>query len=288
MKKVAAKILNGKEAANQIYSELEKEIFELKKKLVEPGLAIVQLGSVPESSIYVNKKIEKAKSLGINALKVSLNDNVSLDHLAEKIVSLNNDRRFHGIIVQLPLPEHLDPVKVMELINPEKDVDGFSYVNQGRLFAGKPYFVPATAKGIMALLKSTKQKIAGKKAVVLGRSRTVGRPVAALLMKENATVTVCHSKTKDLEKETMQADILVSAAGKPGLIKAEMVKKGAIVIDVGITMQGKKLVGDVDFESVKNRASFISPVPGGVGPMTVASLMQNTVLAAKRSLHEEA
>jgi len=140
----------------------------------------------------------------------------------------------------------------------------------------------------MALLKSTKQKIAGKKAVVLGRSSTVGRPVAALLMKENATVTVCHSKTKDLEKETMQADILVSAAGKPGLIKAEMVKKGAIVIDVGITMQGKKLVGDVDFESVKNRASFISPVPGGVGPMTVASLMQNTVLAAKRSLHEEA
>jgi len=288
VKKVAAKILNGKEAANQIYSELEKEIFELKKKLVEPGLAIVQLGSVPESSIYVNKKIEKAKSLGINALKVSLNDNVSLDHLAEKIVSLNNDRRFHGIIVQLPLPEHLDPVKVMELINPEKDVDGFSSVNQGRLFAGKPYFVPATAKGIMALLKSTKQKIAGKKAVVLGRSSTVGRPVAALLMKENATVTVCHSKTKDLEKETMQADILVSAAGKPGLIKAEMVKKGAIVIDVGITMQGKKLVGDVDFESVKNRASFISPVPGGVGPMTVASLMQNTVLAAKRSLHEEA
>jgi len=162
VKKVAAKILNGKEAANQIYSELEKEIFELKKKLVEPGLAIVQLGSVPESSIYVNKKIEKAKSLGINALKVSLNDNVSLDHLAEKIVSLNNDRRFHGIIVQLPLPEHLDPVKVMELINPEKDVDGFSSVNQGRLFAGKPYFVPATAKGIMALLKSTKQKIAGK------------------------------------------------------------------------------------------------------------------------------
>jgi len=139
VKKVAAKILNGKEAANQIYSELEKEIFELKKKLVEPGLAIVQLGSVPESSIYVNKKIEKAKSLGINALKVSLNDNVSLDHLAEKIVSLNNDRRFHGIIVQLPLPEHLDPVKVMELINPEKDVDGFSSVNQGRLFAGKPY-----------------------------------------------------------------------------------------------------------------------------------------------------
>ena len=277
-----AKIIDGKKVAEKIYKKLNDDIFDLNEQLIEPGLAIVQVGNDPASEVYVGKKIEKAKELGLFAKRVPMTASVSFEQVAEAIKKLNEDDTIHGMIVQMPLPKQLDPVKVMELINPEKDVDGFSSINQGRLFAGNPYFIPATPKGIIELIKSTGTKVAGKNVVVVGRSNIVGTPIAMLLLQEDATVTICHSKTKNLREITSSADILVSAVGKPRLIKENMVKKGAIVIDVGTTKVKGKLQGDVDFEKVKKRASWITPVPGGVGPMTIASLMQNTVMAAKR------
>src|SRR3989344_5908831 len=277
-----AKIIDGKKVAEKIYKKLNDDIFDLNEQLIEPGLAIVQVGNDPASEVYVGKKIEKAKELGLFAKRVPMTTSVSFEQVAEAVKKLNDDDTIHGMIVQMPLPKHLDPVKVMELISPEKDVDGFSSVNQGRLLAGKPYFTPATPKGIMEIIKSTGVKIAGKNAVVVGRSNIVGKPIAMLLLQEDATVTICHSKTKNLGEITSNADILISAVGKPKLIKENMVKKGAIVIDVGTTKVKGKLVGDVDFENVKKKAGWITPVPGGVGPMTIASLMQNTIEAAKR------
>ena len=277
-----AKIIDGKKVAEKIYKKLNDDIFDLNEQLIEPGLAIVQVGNDPASEVYVGKKIEKAKELGLFAKRVPMTASVSFEQVAEAIKKLNEDDTIHGMIVQMPLPKQLDPVKVMELINPEKDVDGFSSINQGRLFAGNPYFIPATPKGIIELIKSTGTKVAGKNVVVVGRSNIVGKPIAMLLLQEDATVTICHSKTKNLSEVTSKADILISAVGKPRLIKENMVKKGAIVIDVGTTKVKGKLQGDVDFEKVKKRASWITPVPGGVGPMTIASLMQNTVMAAKR------
>src|SRR3989344_837651 len=277
-----AKIIEGKKVAEKIYKKLNDDIFDLNEQLIEPGLAIIQIGNDPASEVYVEKKIEKAKELGLFAKRVPMTSSVSFEQVAEQIKKLNGDDTIHGMIVQMPLPKQLDPVKVMELINPEKDVDGFSSVNQGRLFAGKPYFVPATPKGIIELIKSTGTKIEGKNCVIVGRSNIVGKPIAMLLLNENATVTICHSKTKNLAGVTSKADILVSAVGTPGLIRENMVKKGAVVIDVGTTKIAGKLIGDVDFEKVKKKAAWITPVPGGVGPVTIASLMQNTVDAAKR------
>jgi methylenetetrahydrofolate dehydrogenase (NADP+)/methenyltetrahydrofolate cyclohydrolase len=277
-----AKVIDGKKIAGKIYKKLEKDIFGLNEQRIEPGLAIVQVGNDPASEVYVGKKVDKAKELGLFAKRVPMTISVSFEQVAEAIKKLNEDNTIHGMIVQMPLPPQLDPVKVMELINPEKDVDGFSSVNQGRLFAGKPYFIPATPKGIMEIIKSIGVKVSGKNAVVVGRSNIVGKPIAALLLQEDATVTICHSKTKNLAGITAKADILISAVGKPKLIKGNMVKKGAIVIDVGTTKKDGKLVGDVDFENVKKKAAWITPVPGGVGPMTIVSLMQNTITAAKR------
>jgi len=277
-----AKVIDGKKVAEKIYKKLNDAIFDLNEQLIEPGLAIIQIGNDPASEVYVEKKIEKAKELGLFAKRVPMTSSVSFEQVAEQIKKLNGDDTIHGMIVQMPLPKQLDPVKVMELINPEKDVDGFSSVNQGRLFAGKPYFVPATPKGIIELIKSTGTKIEGKNCVIVGRSNIVGKPIAMLLLNENATVTICHSKTKNLAGVTSKADILVSAVGTPGLIRENMVKKGAVVIDVGTTKIAGKLIGDVDFEKVKKKAAWITPVPGGVGPVTIASLMQNTVDAAKR------
>ena len=277
-----AKIIDGRKVAEKIYKKLGHDIFDLNEQLIEPGLAIVQVGNDPASDIYVNRKIEMARELGLFAKRVPMTSSVSFVQVTEAIKKLNDDDSIHGMIVQMPLPKHLDPVKVMELIAPEKDVDGFCSVNQGRLFAGSPYFVPATPKGIMEIIKSTGVKIAGKNAVVVGRSNIVGKPVAALLLNEDATVTICHSRTKNLKDYTSKADILISATGKPGLIKEDMVKKGAIVVDVGTTKVQGKLKGDVDFAKVRKKASWITPVPGGVGPMTIASLMENTVIAAKR------
>ena len=275
------KILDGKKVSQKILASLRKEILVLNGKGIVPGLAIVQVGQNPASNVYVSKKLETAVGLGFNAFCEKFPAGVSFEEIKAKILQLNGDKKVSGMIVQLPLPKQLDEGKVMELIGPRKDVDGFSFVNQGKLFAGEPSFIPATPKGILALIKSTGKPVKGKNCVVVGRSNIVGKPVSQLLLAENGTVTVCHSKTKNIGWFTKNADILVVAAGKPRLIKGSMVKKGAIVIDVGTTKVKGKLVGDVDFESAKKRASFITPVPGGVGPMTIASLLQNTVAACR-------
>ncbi|MBI2598247.1 MAG: bifunctional 5,10-methylenetetrahydrofolate dehydrogenase/5,10-methenyltetrahydrofolate cyclohydrolase, partial [Candidatus Diapherotrites archaeon] len=227
------------------------------------------------------KKLKTAKETGFNVWHVNLSESVSFEEVKEKIFALNEDESVSGMIVQLPLSPHLNPWEIMGLIDSAKDVDGFSFLNQGRLFSGNPLFVPATPKGIISLIKSTKKLISGKHCVVVGRSVIVGKPVAQLLLAENGTVTMCHSKTKKLGNFTLQADILVVAAGKPRLVKGSMVKKSAVVIDVGVNSVKGKLVGDVDFESAKKRASFITPVPGGVGPMTIASLLENTIKACR-------
>ena len=276
------KIIDGKKVSKTVLKNVEKEVQSLKKKKISPGLAIIQVGENPASNIYVKKKLKKAKSLGFNIWHINLPTSVSFEKIKRRIQALNKHKRVNGMIVQMHLPKNLDPWAVMALITSEKAVDGFSYENQGRLFAGNPLFVPATPKGILTLIKSTKKPIQGKNCVVIGRSNIVGKPVSQLLLAENATVTVCHSKTKNLKFHTKNADILIAAVGVAKFVKASMVKKGAIVIDVGINKVGEKLFGDVDFEKTKKIASFITPVPGGVGPMTIASLLENTVVACKR------
>lgn len=283
--KMHARITDGKKIAQKSLLWAKKEVAQLKEKKIPVGLAIVQVGENPASSIYVAKKLDAAKEIGMKTKWAKLSENVSFEEILQKITELNNDSEISGIIVQLPLPKHLNQIDVLSLVDPKKDVDGFHPQNQGMLFAGNPVFVPATVKGIMKLIQSTGTKITGKNAVVVGRSVIVGKPVAAMLVNADATVTTCHSKTKNLAWHTKQADILVVAAGKPRLIKKNMVKKGAVVIDVGTTKVRGKLCGDVDFENAKKNAGFITPVPGGVGPMTVACLIENTVQAAK-SLQE--
>lgn len=275
------KIIDGKKVSEALLEKIGKEVAALKNRGIVPGLAIVQVGENPASSLYVKLKLKKAGELGFNARHEKLEKSVSFLELKKTISALNSDASVSGMIVQLPLPKHLDSGEVMALIDPKKDVDGFSFFNQGKLFAGTPSFVPATPKGIMVLLESTGKKIEGKNAVVIGRSNIVGKPVSQLLLSKNATVTVCHSKTTNLSNFTKKADVLVAAVGKPKFVKASMVKKGAIVIDVGTTKVGEKLFGDVDFEKVKKIASFITPVPGGVGPMTIVSLLENTLGACK-------
>lgn len=276
------KLIDGTRISQFLLEKIRKEVLDLKQKQIVPGLAIVQVGENPASNIYVSKKLKKASELGFNAVHRHLPEKVSFEEIKKIISELNSDPKINGFIVQLPLPRHLVEGEVMGLIDPQKDVDGFSFANQGRLFAGNPLFVPATPKGILTLIKSTKKSLSGKHAVVIGRSNIVGKPVSQLLLSENCTVTVCHSKTKSLSFFTKSADILVVAVGKPKVVKGPMIKKGAIVIDVGINRVKEKIVGDVDFESAKKVAGFITPVPGGVGPMTIASLLENTVLACKR------
>jgi len=279
---VAGKLIDGKKIAKKILEKAKKEVALLKEKNVPVGLAIVQAGQNPASSIYIAKKLDAAEEIGMKTEWVKLSEKVSFEEISQKINELNNNEQISGIIVQLPLPKHLKQIDVLSLVDPKKDVDGFHPANQGRLFAGEPVFVPATVKGIIKLIESTKTKIAGKHAVVIGRSVIVGKPVASMLLNADATVTMCHSRTKNLASHTKQADILVVAVGKMRLVKKNMVKKGAIVIDVGINKVKGKISGDVDFENVKKIAGFITPVPGGVGPMTVACLIENTIEAVKR------
>ena len=241
----------------------------------------MQVGNNPASTIYVNKKHETGKKIGIDSIVKRFPDTIKYEDFLAEIMKLNNDKSVHGIMVQTPLPEHLQHKQVFETVSVEKDVDGLHPFNHGKNLLAKKGFKPATPIGILELLKHTKIKLEGKNAVVIGRSNIVGKPIAIMLLNEGCTVTVCHSKTKNLGNHTKEADILIVAAGKPKLIKAEMVKKGAIVIDVGINRVGKEIVGDVDFENVRKKAAWITPVPGGVGPMTIASLMANTVQAAK-------
>lgn len=270
-----AQIIDGKLVSKKILENLSDEILFLEKK---PSLTVIIVGEDPASKIYVNLKKKKAQELGINSNVIEMPESVSQKELLDKIEELNNDDSVNAVLVQLPLPKHIDTKAVIEKINPIKDVDCFHPYNMGQIATnGNPYVYPCTPKGIIRLLEYYDIPIEGKNAVVVGRSNIVGRPVAQMLLNQNATVTICHSKTKNLDEIVKNADIVISAVGQKNLIKADMVKDGAVVIDVGMNRADDgKLCGDVDFYNVEKKAAFITPVPGGVGPMTICSLMQNT------------
>ena len=271
-----AEIINGKEIAENILNNIKKEVenFDIK-----PDLAVIIVGCNPASKVYVKNKIKKSEFLGFNSILKELPENTSKEELLTVIKKLNDDENVNGILLQLPLPKGLDEKDFLDEISPIKDVDGFTTYNSGKLFKGeKPYAVACTPKGIIKLLEAKNINLEGKLAVVVGRSNIVGKPISALLLQKNATVIQAHSKTKNLSEILNMADIIVSATGKEEFIKGEMIKKGAVIIDVGITRnKNGKLTGDVDFESVFNKASYITPVPGGVGPMTISCLMENTL-----------
>ncbi|UUX93477.1 bifunctional methylenetetrahydrofolate dehydrogenase/methenyltetrahydrofolate cyclohydrolase FolD [Methanoplanus endosymbiosus] len=275
-------ILNGRELSEKIQNSVKAEI---EKSGLTPCLATVIVGEDPASQMYVRMKHKACENVGIKSAGVELPAESTTEEILKAVSELNKDPSVHGILVQLPLPSHADTEKVIESVSPEKDVDGFHPYNLGRLFSGRPDFVPCTPGGIMTILSEYGINPEGKRAVVIGRSVDVGRPMAALLINANATVTVCHSRTRNLEDEIRNADIVVSAIGRAKFIREDMIRDGAVVIDVGINQDDNgKLCGDVDFENVEKRTSAITPVPGGVGPMTIATLMQNTLKSAK--LHE--
>jgi len=271
-------ILDGKKCSEMRLELLKKEI---KNSGLNPRLATVIVGSDPASKMYVRMKHRACEQVGIGSVGIELPEDSTTEKVLESVVQLNQNADIDGILVQLPLPKQVDAERVIEAIRPEKDVDGYHPENMGLLFSGRPRFTSCTPTGIMTLLKEYNVPLAGARAVVVGRSIDVGRPMAALLLNADATVTICHSKTKDLAEELKRADILVSAIGKAHFIQPAMVKPGAVVIDVGINQLDGKLVGDVDFAKVSEIASAITPVPGGVGPMTIATLMENTFRAAK-------
>jgi len=286
-------IIDGKEIAGQIKAELLDRLRKIKQKGVTPGLAAVLVGNDPASAVYVRSKTRMCESLGLHSETYRLESTATESELLEVIEQLNQDSRIHGILIQLPLPPHLDPLRVFERIDPAKDVDGFTPVNRGRLQIGEETFVPCTPAGVQELMSRSGLSVHGKHVVILGRSGMVGLPLALLLLQKNsranATVTVCHSATTGLQELTSRADVLIAAIGKPRFVTAEMVKDGVVVIDVGINRvaepsspKGYRLTGDVDFDSVKSKAGAITPVPGGVGPMTIIMLMRNTILAAER------
>lgn len=271
-----AEIINGKEIAENILNNIKKEVENFN---VKPTLAVIIVGNDPASKVYVKNKIKKSEFLGFNSILKELPEDIQKEELLDVIKNLNNDKNVNGILLQLPLPKGLDEKDFLDEISPIKDVDGFTTYNSGKLFKGeKPYSIACTPKGIIKLLETKNINLEGKVAVVVGRSNIVGKPVANLLLQKNATVIQAHSKTKNLPEILKLADIIISATGKEEFIKGDMVKKGAIIIDVGITRnKNGKLTGDVDFESVYNKVSYITPVPGGVGPMTIATLMENTL-----------
>lgn len=277
---MTAKIIDGKKTAQEIRSELKREIQNLK---IKPELRVILVGNNPASQIYVKNKEKYASEVGIKSETIRLPEDITEEKLLKQIKKLNKDKHINGILVQLPLPSHINEFSVINAIAPEKDVDGFTIYNKGLLSIGKPALTPCTPLGIIELLKQYKVNIASKNAVVIGRSNIVGKPMAQLLLNEDATVTICHSKTKNLAEITSNADILISAVGKPKFIGKKYVKKGATVIDVAMNRDTKnnRWVGDVDFDNVSKVAKFITPVPGGVGPMTIAMLLKNTVQAYK-------
>lgn len=278
---MSARVLNGKELATKIKGELKRTVDEIKKKNIHPGLAVVIVGNDPASRVYVNSKKKACEEIGIESFEYALDENTKEEELIELIKKLNNDDKVSGILVQLPLPKHIDEEKIILAIDSSKDVDAFHPENVGRLMTGNPQFLPCTPAGVMELIKESGIEIAGKECVIVGRSNIVGKPQAMLLLAEHGTVTICHSRTKNLEEVIKRADILVAAVGRPEMIKGSSIKPGAVVIDVGINrLEDKKIVGDVEFESCSEVASAITPVPGGVGPMTIAMLMKNTVKAA--------
>ena len=279
-----AEIIDGKYVSSVIRSKTAEEIVEFKSKTgVVPGLAVVIVGDNPASLVYVRNKKKACEQVGINSYEIALPADVSEAELIAEVNRLNGDPAVHGILVQLPLPAHINEEAVINTIDPRKDVDAFHPSNVGKIMIGNYTFLPCTPAGIMDLLEYYNVNVSGKKCVVLGRSNIVGKPMAHLLLEKNGTVTVCHSRTANLKEEIKAADILVVAIGKPEFVKADMIKPGAVVIDVGInrTADGK-LVGDVDFAAVSELASYVTPVPGGVGPMTITTLLKNTLTAAKQ------
>ena len=276
---MTAHLIDGKSVARAVEQEVAAAISRLS---FHPGLVAVRVGSDPASEVYVRNKAKKARELGLEGTELIHPDTMSEAELLAEVERLNRDDAVDGILVQLPLPKQIDPRKVIDAIDPAKDVDGFHPINAGMLHLGRPALVPCTPAGVIRLIESTGESIEGKHAVVIGRSDIVGKPAAALLLQRSATVTICHSRTRDLPAIARQADILVAAIGRAHFVTAEMVKRGAIVIDVGINRVDGKLAGDVDFEHVREVAGWITPVPGGVGPMTIAMLMRNTVMAAER------
>lgn len=277
---MTAELLNGREIAKDYRAGLAEEVEKLKENGIIPNLTVVIAGNDGASLSYVRSKNKAAEKIGMTSDIVRLEEDVTEDEVLKVLDRLNNDDSVSGILVQVPLPEQVSEEKVLESIAPHKDVDGFSPVNIGRLYTGQRTFVPCTPLGIMELLKHT-GSLEGKNVAVIGRSHIVGQPVAKLLTDQNATVTLMHSRTKHLVESLHTYDVIVSAVGSPGLVKAEHIKDGAIIIDVGNTMVGDKLVGDVDFDAAKEKASWITPVPGGVGPLTITMVLNNTLLAAK-------
>lgn len=286
---MTAKILDGAALAQELRAEFKLRAEALAAQGARPGLAVILVGEDPASQVYVRNKVNACAQAGFHSEKIVLPADATAEALLAKIAALNADPAIHGILVQLPLPKHIDADAVLEAISPEKDVDGFHAENIGALTQGNPRFIPCTPHGVMKLLEKGEVSLQGKEAVIIGRSNIVGKPMALLLLAAGATVTICHSKTADLGFHTRRADILVAAIGKPRFVSGDMIKPGAVVIDVGINRvpEGQpdagKLCGDVDFASAKEVASAITPVPGGVGPMTIAMLLANTLLAAERA-----
>jgi methylenetetrahydrofolate dehydrogenase (NADP+)/methenyltetrahydrofolate cyclohydrolase len=277
-------IIDGKKEAELLREEIKKEILEIKEsKNKVPGLTVILIGNYTPSQIYVKNKEKNSKEVGMNSNVIKYSDDVTEKEILDKIKELNNDQNISGILVQLPLPKQIDKEKIINAIHPSKDVDGFNPVNVGNLSSGYQGLVPCTPMGCLMLIKKVEKDLSGKHAVIIGRSNLNGKPMAQLLLKENCTVTIVHSKTKNLQQECLKADILVAAVGVPNLVKKDWVKKDAIVIDVGINKLNDKIVGDVEFDQVKDIAKAITPVPGGVGPMTIACLLKNTLECFKAS-----
>ena len=278
-------LIDGKKVSGEIRNRLADEIQELKKKTGKtPGLATLLVGDDPASAVYVRNKNKICGELGFQSFERKLSADTSEEKLLQLVGELNSNKDVHGILVQLPLPDQIDSEKILQAIDPKKDVDGFHPVNVGKLVVGNALLTPCTPTGIIALLDRYDIEISGKNAVIIGRSNIVGKPVSMLLLHRNATITICHSRTQNLEEVTRSADILVAAVGRANFVTDEMVSEGTVVIDVGINRVDGKLTGDVDFEPVSKKASHITPVPGGVGPMTIALLMENTLKAFKESL----
>ena len=278
-------IIDGKKEAEVLREEIKKEIISIKNKTHKsPVLTVILVGDFAPSQIYVKNKEKISKEVGINSNVIKYPKDVSEEEILKKIKELNNDKNVSGILVQLPLPDQISKEKVINLIDPLKDVDGFSPVNVGNLASGYKAIVPCTPLGCLLLLKKVEKDLSGKHAVIIGRSNLNGKPLAQLLLKENCTVTITHSKTKNLKEECLKADILIAAVGVANLVKKDWVKRNSIIIDVGINKQGDKIVGDVNFEEVKNKVKAITPVPGGGGPMTIACLLKNTLKCFKAHL----
>lgn len=278
-------ILDGKKTAAYFDEKLTQEVIDLKEKGVVPGLAVIMVGNNSASEVYVRNKKRRAKNIGINFEEIILPESITEKELLKEIDKLNNREEIDGFIVQLPLPEHISEENIINAVHPDKDVDGFAPYNVGKLYMNDPIRVPATAKGIMLLLKQYNINVDGKNVVIVGRSNIVGRPVAAMMLNANATVTITHTHTKNLSDFTKNADILVVAIGQGEYITADYVKDGAVVIDVGMNRVNGKLTGDVKFDEVSKKASFITPVPGGIGPMTITGLVYQTVDIAKERLN---